>query len=163
MINYLFCFLVLVGSVLATPTVHAEPAAGVSAAKTDDMAERLRLSRELHDVRHIRNKIDDMIGAMSKTMPLQDREDFMTYMSESMNYDKLEEASIKYAAETYTAPELQAMIAYFGSPDGQSAESKGEVYIEKISKDISKEIDAAMLAVKLKERPQSTPVNTPKN
>jgi hypothetical protein len=161
--NHLFCFLALISVVVVAVPTYAEPAASVTASPVPDMAERLRLSRELHDVRRIRGKIDDMIEAISKTMPVQDREDFMTYMSESMNYDKLEDASVKYAAEIYSAPELQAMIAYFGSPDGQSAEAKGDDYAAKFSKDIEKEIDAAMMAVKLKERPQSTPANPVKN
>ena len=162
--TYLFCILVLFAGIVTTVPIYAEPASSaMSAASAPDMAERMRLSRELHDVRQIRRKIDDMVESMSKTMPEQDREDFMTYMSASLNYDKLEAASIKSAAETYTVPELQAMIAYFGSPDGQSAEAKGDEYVEKISKDIMKEVDGAMLAVKLKERPQSTPANGPKN
>lgn len=162
--KYLVCLLVLVSGVVAADSVHSESGANlVAQVSADDMAERMRLSRELHDVRHIRDRIDETIEAISKTMPEADRADFLTYMSATMDFDRLEELSIKYAAETYTASELQAMIAYFGSPDGQSAEAKGADYAAKVSKDIEKEIDAAMMAVKLKERPQSVPANPFKN
>ncbi len=165
MLKYLVCLLLLSGGVINAGVAYSESATSpiVSAVSVDSIAERMRLSRELHDVRRIRDRIDDTIEAISKTMPDKDREDFMTYMSATMNFDRLEELSITYAAETYTASELQAMIAYFGSADGQSAEAKGGDYAAKISKDIEKEIDAAMLAVKLKERPQSTPADPFKN
>lgn len=141
------------------------PAVSVRAedAKPNDMAERLKLSKELHDVRHIRDRINDSIMGYSKAIPAGDREDFIRYVSLKIDFDKLEQASIQYAAETYTVPEFKAMIAYFGSPDGQSAEAKGsEIYAPKIAKDIKKEIDAAIMAAKLGEGGSSAP-NIPKN
>ncbi|MEK7801588.1 MAG: hypothetical protein AAB276_03955, partial [Pseudomonadota bacterium] len=58
-----------------------------------------------------------------------------------------------YTADIYTVPEMRAMIAYYGSPDGQSAEAKGAIYGPKIAKDVQKEIDAAVMSVKLGDDP----------
>ena len=114
----------------------------------DDMAERIRLSKDLHDIRHIRDRINDTIKSAAGSVPDADRADFEKYVQLHVDYDALESKSIQYAAEVYTAPELKAMIAYFGSPDGQSAEAKGSLFADKISKDIGKEIDAAIIAAK---------------
>jgi len=115
---------------------------------TDDKAERIRLSKDLHDIRNIRERINATILDAANTIPPADREDFQRYVQLKVNYDALEEKSIQYAAEVYTVPELKAMIAYFGSPDGQSAEAKGATFSGKIAKDITAEIDAAILAAK---------------
>ena len=48
------------------------------------------------------------------------------------------------------------MISYFGSPDGQAAESKGAAFTSKIGKDIIKEIDAAILAAKYDGVPETS-------
>lgn len=121
---------------------------------TGDLQERLKLSQELHDIRKIRDRINDMIEAMADAAAPEDRDGFIKYIGLKVDFDKLEQASITYAAETYTVPELKAMIAYFGSVDGQSAEAKGELYSAKINKDIMKEVDAAMMAAKLGETPE---------
>ena len=122
-------------------------------AKADDSAERLTLSKELHDIRHIRDSIQRDIEAYAKRVPAADREDFMRYVALKIDFNALEQKSIQYAADVYTAPELRAMIAYYGSADGQSAELKGSVYGSKIAKDIRREIDAAIMAAKLGPAP----------
>lgn len=122
----------------------------------NDTAERLRLAKDLHDVRQIRESINATIKAAADTIPPADREDFMRYVELKVDYDALENKSIQYAAETYTVPELQAMIAYFGSAAGKSAEQKGEEYSSKIGKDITAQIDAAILAAKYDGVPETS-------
>lgn len=121
----------------------------------DDKAERLELSKELHDIRNIRERINATVSAVAETIPPADREDFERYIQLKMDYDALEDKSVRYAADIYAANELKAMIAYFGSPDGQSAEAKGAAFADKIAKDIGKEIDAAVIAAKYDGVPES--------
>ncbi|OFW87450.1 MAG: hypothetical protein A3J37_05670 [Alphaproteobacteria bacterium RIFCSPHIGHO2_12_FULL_45_9] len=138
-ISLLFSLLLL--SMMSFHVMAADPA-------TDDKAERIRLSKDLHDIRNIRERINATILDAANAIPPADREDFQRYVQLKVNYDALEEKSIQYAAEVYTVPELKAMIAYFGSPNGQSAEAKGATFSGKIGKDITAEIDAAILAAK---------------
>jgi hypothetical protein len=136
-------------SVLIALVVLSLSVVAVSAATpVDDKAERVRLSKDLHDIRNIRERINGIISSAADTIPPADREDFQKYVQLKVDYDALEAKSIAYAADIYTVPELKAMIAYFGSPDGQSAESKGAAFSDKISKDIIKQVDAAILAAK---------------
>jgi hypothetical protein len=126
---------------LSTFSVFAAPAA-------NDKAERVRLSKDLHDIRNIRERINATIAAAAESVPAADREDFAKYIQLHIDYDALEAKSVQYVADVYTVPELKAMIAYFGSADGQSAEAKGAIYSDKIGGDIAREIDAAILAAK---------------
>lgn len=121
-----------------------------------DRAERIRLSKDLHDIRKSRERINNMIMSAAEAVPVADREDFQRYVQLKVDYDTLEKKSIEYAAEVYTAPELKAMISYFGSPDGQAAEAKGEKFSSKIGKDIIKEIDTAILAAKYDGVPETS-------
>lgn len=147
------CLLMTGASIGAMNSFAAPPA-------KDDMAERIRLSKDLHDIRHIRDRINDTIKSAADTIPDADRADFEKYVQLHVNYDALEAKSIQYAAEVYTAPELRAMITYFGSPDGQSAEAKGSAFADKIGKDITKEIDAAILSAKYDGAPEKSPPPT---
>ncbi len=121
--------------------------------KSDDVKERLALAKDLHDIRHIRDAIHADIEGYAQQIPQGDREDFMRYVALKINFDKLEQLSIAYTADIYTVPEMRAMIVYYGSPDGQSAEAKGAIYGPKIAKDVQKEIDAAVMSVKLGDDP----------
>ena len=126
-----------------------------------DRAERINLSKDLHDIRNVRERINATILQAAETIPPADREDFQRYVQLRVNYDALEEKSIGYAAEVYSADELRAMIAYFGSPAGKSAEAKGAQFGEMIADAIIKEIDAAILAAKYEGiPPESLPQKT---
>lgn len=145
MLKY-FIALFFLSFALAAPVI-------AEATKPDDAKERLSLAKDLHDIRHIRDAIHADIENYAQQIPEGDREDFMRYVALKINFDALEQLSITYTAEIYTVPEIKAMIAYYGSPDGQSAEAKGVLYGPKIAKDVQKEIDAAILSVKLGESP----------
>lgn len=152
-----FLLLAVVMLSLSVGVVYADPA-------VDDKAERVNLSKDLHDIRNIRDRINGTIAGVAETLPPEDREDFSKYVQLKIDYDALEKKSIDYAAEIYSVPELKAMIAYFGSADGQSAEAKGGDYADKIGKDIMKDIDAAILAAKYDGVPEkSLPKATPSN
>lgn len=120
-----------------------------------DKAERIRLSKDLHDIRNIRDRINATILDAANAIPPEEREDFQKYVQLKVDYDALEAKSVSYAADVYTAPELKAMIAYFGSADGRSAEAKGQIFVDKITKDIIAQVDAAILAAKYDGAPDN--------
>lgn len=132
-----------VSETVAEKAAVAQPAEGV-----DSMEERLALSQELHDIRRVKDKILKDIDAISQSVPALEREDFKIYIETHMDFDDLEQKSIRYAAETFTVPELKAMIAYFGSDVGKSAEAKTEAYGARLGRDIQSQIDKALMAAK---------------
>ncbi|MDY0029316.1 MAG: DUF2059 domain-containing protein [Pseudobdellovibrionaceae bacterium] len=126
----------------------AVQATGDQDAVQDTMEERLALARELHDIRRVKERILKDIDAISRSVPALEREDFKIFIETNMDFDDLEQKSIRYAAETFTVAELKAMIAYFGSDIGKSAEAKSEAYGQRLGKDIQAQIDKALMAAK---------------
>lgn len=140
--------------------VATNPATVVSQA-SDDLQNRLALARELHDIKHVKDHIRETITAASVNLPVVEREDFKKYMELKIDFDDLEKKSIQYTAEIYTAAELQAMIDYFGSTEGRSAEVKGEEYAKKFGAEVRKTIDQAIMAAKFDNVDSSLPKSLP--
>ena len=56
-------------------------------------------------------------------------------------------------ANTFTVPELKALIAYFGSPEGKSSQAKMGQYIDQVSPEVRKAIDAALVEAQFGGQP----------
>lgn len=121
-------------------------AAPVSAA---EMKERLRLAADFDDIRPVRTQINVDVQNMANRLPLAEREDFMKYVQVRLSYDKIEELSVQTMAKMFTVPELKAMIAYYGSPEGKSADAKVPAYRAVIVPEVAKHLDAAVMDAKL--------------
>lgn len=137
----------------------AAPALAQEQAVPADMAERVKLAKDLHDIRQMRDVVNAQIEFASKGVPEAEREGFMKYIGLKLDYDALEAKSVKLMSEKFTAAEMQAMIAYFGSPEGKSAEKKAAEYGAEMRTDIQQAIDAALMASRLGEKPISAPQN----
>ncbi len=131
------------------PAFAAEAAKPVPAvAPASDMKERLALSAEFHKLRPLRDQIDKTIIALGEKLPDATRPQYLSDMAKTVNYKQAEDASIKAMAETFTLPELKAMIAYYSSPEGRSAADKMSDYQHKITPAIAKALDDAIAAIK---------------
>lgn len=135
----------------AVPAQVVAPAP--EAIPAEEMAERVKLSTELHDIRNIRDSVNVTVQAHAKRLPEKQREGYMRAIELSLDYDKIEQVSINEAAKVFTPAELKAMIGYFGSPEGRSAEQKMGVYSKKVVAEVQRGIDAALMASKLGEVP----------
>lgn len=130
----------------ATSQPVAAPQAAAPAA--DDMKERVKLATDFADIRPVRVMIDQSIQTLSERLPEEERERFMTYVKLRMDYDEIEALSIRAMADTFTAPELKAMIAYYGSAEGKSVDAKMGGYMSKMTPEVTKRIDAVLADVK---------------
>ncbi len=141
---------ILAGSALNGLARAEEPAAAPVTAETpqDDKAKRLELARELHDVRRIKDRVLSDFDRIAAGLPESDQEDFKVYMEQSVDFDALEKKSIEIAAEVYTADELKAMVDYYSSNAGRSAEAKGEEYSKRFGDILQQKVDAAIMASK---------------
>ncbi len=160
---FLLSFLVLaVGSSVALAASSSpeavSPVAATPVSETtipaEEMAERVKLSTELHDIRNIRDSVNATVAAYAKRLPEKQRESYMQGIELSLDYEKIEQVSINEAARVFTPAELRAMISYFGSPEGRSAEQKMGAYSKKVVAEVQRGIDAAIMASKLGEIPK---------
>ena len=132
----------------------AAPAPVLENISAEEMAERVKLSTELHDIRNIRDSVNATVAAYAKRLPEKQREGYMRGIELSLDYEKIEQVSINEAAKVFTPAELRAMITYFGSPEGRSAEQKMGAYSKKVVAEVQRGIDAAIMASKLGETPK---------
>lgn len=108
-----------------------------------DMAKRIELAQKMHDIWPTREKVENAILYVSRNVPPAERQNFVKAMEFSIDYAAIEGESIKTMAETFSLEELTAMLDYYGSESGQSAESKRDDYIEKLRPRIETYVDKA--------------------
>ncbi len=113
-----------------------------------DLPQRLEIAKKLHELRPTADQVNDGIDQVAETQPEAEREAFKTAMRAALNYKTLEKISIDAMAETYTVPELQAMLDYYSKPEAKSAGEKDEEYAKKVYPQITKMLDEAMMRVR---------------
>ena len=114
-----------------------------------DYEMRLKLSRDMHEIWPIRTKAEHAIDLVSRRVKEQHRAAFKAEMRKAIEFDALEKASIDAMAEIYTADELKAMIAFYGSKEGRSITHKNSDYENALKPALTKMLDKGLLDTKL--------------
>lgn len=123
-----------------------------------EQKERLALAEQMHEIWPIRIRMENAIDKIVKAVQEDKQAEVKAAMRKSMQYDKLREESIKAMVETFTAEELKAMIAFYGSDTGRSISAKTPDYEAAITPALSSMMDKAMLDLRTgTEGPQSYP------
>jgi hypothetical protein len=110
-----------------------------------DYQQRLALAQKMHELRPARQQIEDAVTAAANRLPAANRDEFKTQMMKSIDVDALEKKSIEAMAQTFTKPELEKMIDYFGSPEAQSIAQKLLVYQSIVMPEITAMLDKAIM------------------
>lgn len=131
--------------ILALLLVTLPTLAGAAEGDPPDLQDRIKYATLFHDARPLRPLIDSQIDTYTKQVNEEEREDFLRHVQLRIDYDGLEDKSIQAMARIYTVPELKAMIAYYGSPEGKSADAKSSAYAEKLGPEIGKALDGALM------------------
>lgn len=118
-------------------------------AEMTEYEKRLQLSREMHDIWPIRTKVENALENISQQVPQQERLRFKAAMRKAIEFDSLETASIESMADVFSAEELKAMIAFYGSKEGRSVSHKINDYERSLQPVLVKMIDKALLDTKL--------------
>lgn len=139
--------LMICGSALAQDKVNP-PSAAVAAQDDATLAKRVELATKMHEIRPTRDQVNQAIEQIAMTQPEKEREAFKAAMREILNYRAIEKISIDAMADTFTEPELQAMVDYYSKPEARSASDKDGLYRSKVYPEIIRMLDAAMMRVK---------------
>lgn len=114
-----------------------------------DYENRLELSRKMHDIWPVRPKIEAVLDRIVEQIEPQNRMRFKSAMRKAIKFNALEEASIDAMADIFSAAELNAMIAFYGSKEGRSVSFKTDDYERALQPVMTKMIDKALLDTKL--------------
>lgn len=136
-------------ALLQSPVLAADSATPAAAVSASERAERIKYATDFADIKPIREAIDRDIEAAAMGMTDDEKEEFMRFVQLRIDYEKIEKESIDMMADMFTVPELKAMVTYYGSPEGKSAEDKAMVYTSKIGPQIASAIDGALMDAKL--------------
>ena len=114
----------------------------------ENAEQRMELSRQLHEIKPIKPRIDKSIDNIARQMKNTDQRAFAATVKRILNYNAIKTASIKAMADIYTLEELEAMIEYYSKPEAKSAAEKQDEYQERVSPEITKMMDKALMEMR---------------
>ena len=123
------------------------------AVDADKEGERLELSKQMHKIWPIRQKVESALDAVSERISEKDRLKFKSGMRRAIDFDKLEEASIQAMADIYSVAELEKMIEFYGSKEGRSISVKTGDYEKSLQPLMIQMMDKALLDAKMGSQP----------
>ena len=125
--------------------VAAGPVPSALAAETADTPEnRLAAAKQYLRVSPIQEMMDDMTEKISLTMPLEQRREFVDLMKRRVQMDVIEQATINGLVKHFTVREIEALAAFYGSPEGKAITKKMGVYMADVMPIIQREIQRAV-------------------
>lgn len=145
-------FLVLACILVASPAMAEEKKTPQTQPQTQEQIRadiRLRLSEKMHEIWPMRTRMESALEAVAKGFPEEKRAEMLATMRKSIQFDELEEESIKAMAEIFTEEELNTMITFYGSETGRAISIKTADYEMAIQPVLSKMMDKAMMDLKL--------------
>ncbi len=141
----------------SVPAIAEDAKAPATAAPVQEeasaSAEQLALAEKMHEIWPIRLRIESAIDAVSESFPAAKRPEIKAALRKNIQYDQVEEESIKAMATNFTAEELQAMIDFYGSDVGRSISAKTSDYEFALRPSLIKMMDKAMLDLKTGSKP----------
>lgn len=114
-----------------------------------DYQKRAELAKEMHKIRPIRLQIEEAMDVLAQDYPVPERVAFKAGIRKSIQFDKLEQESIKIMVDLYTVEELQAMVGFHGSQEGRAIYAKESDYISQMNPLMTRMIDKAIMNARL--------------
>lgn len=113
-----------------------------------DLAQRVELSRKLHEIRPATLQVEAALTQVAQRLPETERKAFIDRMMSAIDAKKLEEVSVNAMASVFTLPELQKMLDYFSTPEAHSISDKMPIYQNMLQPEIVKMLDKAMMEMR---------------
>ncbi|MGB0718972.1 MAG: hypothetical protein ACPGRX_00775 [Bdellovibrionales bacterium] len=110
--------------------------------------QRLELAQKMHEFRPVSQQVESAVNQYAQTQAPDQREAFKTAMRSVLNIKALEKISVDAYADTFTLPELQAMVEYYSKPEARSASDKFDDYAGIVYPEIVRMLDRAAMRVK---------------
>ena len=109
-------------------------------AKEDTPANREESVKKYLKVISPEDVIRDMAANLALNLPEADRPMFLDMMIKNMDINKIEDIMIRAMVKNFTVKEIDAMTAFYGTPEGKSTMKKFGTYMADIMPDLQKEV-----------------------
>ncbi len=112
------------------------------AALADQFGDKAKISaiEKYLQIMPVQELLDDMAIKVVKTLPDENREAFIDLMTNKFDIKVLESAMIKSMYKHYTLNEIEALIDFYGKPEGKSIMRKMGDYMADIMPIIQSEV-----------------------
>lgn len=156
MIRIVFLALVLIlaqGSARAQdpPAEQAAEASGPGAVSDPTWDSRYALAKKMNELNPAADQINAAIEQVSINVPARERPAFTLALRKILDFNALEEESIKAMATVFTENELKAMVEYYSKPEAKSISAKMMDYQKLVAPKITRMLDEAMMKVRTGE------------
>lgn len=163
--RFLLSFLAVVVLIAAAPALAADSVIAVQpdpakVETTDPITDgRIALATKIHEKVNVREKLFKAMEVVTQFMTPSEKADFWSKMNTAITEEQINKISIDAMADTYTEDELRAMLTFYSSPAGQTAEAKRTDYEKKVTPEFTKLIDKAVVNSGVFAKPQINNLN----
>jgi hypothetical protein len=105
---------------------------GAKADETQTLAQKLTLAQKYADLMPVDEQIVSTIDALAVQIPLDQRTVFRSIMERTIKVDRLESVSQMALVEIFSVEELEALVGFYSTKEGQSVNRKMTDYQEAI-------------------------------
>lgn len=156
-IRYLLVVVLMVMASACSDTGPGQPAKLLP----DNPENRTTLAKKYLEIMKPKEMLQSVAGRVGPRLPEKDRKSF----TDIMNSPEIEKAAYRITLDGlvkhFTVGELNAMLAFYGSPEGQSAAKKYSGYVGEIMPQIQQEVKKAVEAAQKQEEPQKPVIPAP--
>jgi hypothetical protein len=103
------------------------------------------LAQDFFEIRPVADLANNAVANLAAAKPVQERTLFARQMRLNMDYAQLERKMIAALLETYTADEIKAMVAFYGSDLGRSITAKQLAFEQAVSPILQQMLDQAFV------------------
>jgi hypothetical protein len=118
----------------------------------DDLASRGAAAERYEATMPIAKMMEESIEQISLSLPANQRILFVAQMRQVVDGRQLQAIALDKMAEVFTAEELDALAAFYGSPVGQTIVTKFPVYMAEVMPVIQRELARAVREVEDRSR-----------
>ncbi len=116
----------------------------VKADETEQLAAKLRLAKQYTKLIPVADEVKATIDALAIQIPMDKRVIFRSVLERTIDVEQLESVSEMAMAEVFTVDELEALIAFYSTPEGLATRQKMPEYQSRISPVLEKMVTEAV-------------------
>ncbi|NIY76624.1 DUF2059 domain-containing protein [Thalassospira sp. HF15] len=95
----------------------------------DTSEAKLEAAERYAKIFNLPQMMNETVGQIALTVPEDKRQEFIQFMSQALDMQKLESLIVTSMTEHFTTNELNALADFYGSPEGVSIVKKMPVYM----------------------------------
>jgi hypothetical protein len=157
-VRYLMVLVLLVMTYACSDMKQNQPAKALP----DNPENRTVVAKRYLEVMPPKELLHEVSNRVAPTLPEKDRKIFTDVMSSTGLEQAANRISLDGLVKYFTVDELNAMVAFYGSPTGKSAYKKFAPYMGEIMPQIQQEVKKAVVEAQKQQDPKGAQTPQPK-